>query len=288
MSNHSLVQAMTEIAAMEPKAMERHRAFVREAGAGVPVGCIHASASSSGQWRPLMDRLSGRFHTLAVDLHGSGKSPAWPAHRPLTLADEVALLESVFDRVGDRFHLIGHSYGGAVALVAALSRPERLRSLTVFEPVLFAWLMADDPDQPAAQEIAAVRDDTIAAVDRGDLDAAAARFVDYWTGAGAWASMPDARRQPVAGAMVAVMSQWHAAFGEPTPLADLGDLDVPTLCLVGSESPASSRAVTRLLAKTLPRATEVEIEGVGHMGPVTHPDRINALIERHLDLVSRR
>jgi pimeloyl-ACP methyl ester carboxylesterase len=263
--------------------MEPRDAYVREAGAGVPIVCIHASASSSGQWRPLMDRLAGRFRTLAADLHGAGKSPDWPGDRPLTLADEVALLEPIFSSVGDRFHLIGHSYGGAVALKAALAGPGRLRSLVLFEPVIFALLNADDPDQPAAREITAVRDATIAAVDRGDLDTAGARFVDYWAGAGAWAGMPDQRRRPVATAMRTVKSEWHAAFEEPVPLSAFGALDVPTLCLVGSDSPASSRAIARLLAKTLPRVSEVEIEGVGHMGPVTHPDRINALIEDHLE-----
>ena len=71
--------------------MEAARAFFREAGCGPAVVCMHSSASSSAQWRPLMDRLAGRFHTLAVDLYGSGKTPAWPGHRPLTLADEAAL-----------------------------------------------------------------------------------------------------------------------------------------------------------------------------------------------------
>ena len=260
--------------------MERRAAYVREAGAGVPLVCIHASASSSGQWRPLMDRLAGRFRMLAVDLYGSGKSPDWPADRPLTLADEVALLEPMLESLGDRFHLIGHSYGGAVALKAALAGPWRLRSLILFEPVLFGLLNGHDPAQ---REITAVRDDTIAAVDRGDLATAGARFVDYWTGAGAWAGMPDARRSLVATAMRKVKSEWHAAFEEPARLSDFGALDVPTLCLVGSDSPASSRAVSRLLAKTLSRVTEVEIEGVGHMGPVTHPDRINALIEGYLE-----
>jgi len=50
--------------------MAAARAFVREAGAGPAVVCIHASASSSAQWRPLMDRLGGHFRTLAVDLYG--------------------------------------------------------------------------------------------------------------------------------------------------------------------------------------------------------------------------
>jgi pimeloyl-ACP methyl ester carboxylesterase len=105
--------------------MEPGRAFFREVGRGAAVVCIHSSASSSAQWRPLMDRLAGRFRTLAVDLYGSGKSPMWPDDRPLGLADEVALLAPVFAAAGDRFCIIGHSYGGAVALEAALAEPQR-------------------------------------------------------------------------------------------------------------------------------------------------------------------
>ena len=258
-------------------------AYVREAGAGEPVVCIHASASSSAQWRPLIDRLAGRFRLLAVDLYGAGRSPAWPDHRPLTLADEVALLEPVVAAAGRRVHLVGHSYGGAVALKLALEHPDWLASLVLFEPVLFSLLMAHDPDEPAAREILAVRAHTCAAADRGDLDAAGARFVDYWMGAGAWASQPPARRGTIATAMRHIGGAWHAVFEEPTPLEALAALDMPTLCLVGSDSPTSSRRVSQLLAKTLPRAMELELDGVGHMGPVTHPDLVNALIERHLD-----
>jgi pimeloyl-ACP methyl ester carboxylesterase len=80
-----------------------------------------------------------------------------------------------------------------------------------------------------------------------------------------------------------VKAEWGAAFEEPTPLAAFAELDVPVLYITGSESPASSRAVARLLTKVLPRVTAVVVEGVGHMAPVTHPDRINALIEDHLE-----
>jgi pimeloyl-ACP methyl ester carboxylesterase len=232
-----------------------------------------------------MERLADRFHVLAADLYGYGKSPRWP-ERPdgpgLTLADEVTLLEPVFRAAGDPFHLVGHSYGGAVALRAALDRPDRLRSLILFEPVLFALLMAEDPDQPAAREIASVRDDTSAAVDRGAHEESAERFVEYWMGQGAWARTPEQRRPGVAAAMRKVKDEWHACFTEPTRLSAFAALDVPTLFLVASDSPASSRGVARLLLATLPRVTAVEIPGVGHMGPITHPDRINAAIEDHL------
>jgi pimeloyl-ACP methyl ester carboxylesterase len=264
-------------------AVARAGAAFREAGAGVPVVCIHASASSSGQWRPLMERLAPRFRSLAVDLYGYGQSPPWLDERPLSPTDEAALIEPVFEAAGDRLHLIGHSYGGAVALKAALLHPARIRSLVVFEPVLFAMLMAEDSRQPAAREVAAVRDDTVAAVDRGELETAGARFVDYWMGAGAWAAMPSPRQQAVAGAMSKVKAEWRAAFTEPTPLSAFAALDVPTLCIVGTRSPAATRSVAQLLAKTLPRVTTVEIDGVGHMAPVTHPDRVNAVIANYLE-----
>ena len=82
--------------------------------------------------------------------------------------------------------------------------------------------------------------------------------------------------------MSTVKAEWDAAFGAPRGLSSFAALDVPVLYITGSEAPASSRGVARLLTKTLPRVTTVEVEGVGHMAPVTHPDRINALIDRHL------
>ena len=63
-----------------------------------------------------MERLADRFRVIAVDLYGSGKTAAWPLDQPMRLDDELALLSSVFRAAGDRFYLIGHSYGGAIAL----------------------------------------------------------------------------------------------------------------------------------------------------------------------------
>jgi pimeloyl-ACP methyl ester carboxylesterase len=257
--------------------------YFRESGSGPAVVCLHASVSSSAQWRTFMERLAPRFRVIAVDLYGSGRTPAWPGDRPMRLDDEVDLLEPAFRAAGDRFHLVGHSYGGAVALKAAFLCRSRVMSLALYEPVLFSALMADAPESPAAREIRAVRDDTIRLTDHGDLHAAAARFIDYWMGVGAWAAVPDDRKPALAAAMGSVKPQWHAAFNEHTPLHAFAALDMPTLLMTGSESPASARAVARLLKCMLPWVHEEELDGVGHMGPVTHPSRVNPLIERFLD-----
>jgi pimeloyl-ACP methyl ester carboxylesterase len=244
--------------------------------------CLHASASSGRQWRALHDQLADGYQVLAPDLYGSGASPPWPPGRELTLADEVALLEPVFEAAGEQVHLVGHSYGGAVALRAALTYPGRFRSLVLIEPVQFGLLLTEDPHQPAAREVVTLCRHTGAAVEVGALDSAAKRFTDYWMGTGAWAGMAPPRRAAIAQAMPGVRSQWAALFAETTPLPAYSLLDLPTLYLVGSKSPASTRAVARLLTQALPHVTSVELKDAGHMAPLTHPALVNAAIQEHL------
>ena len=256
----------------------------REPGthATASVVCLHASASSGRQWQPLQRRLIEGYEVLAPDLHGSGNSPPWPAKWQLTLADEVAFLEPVFTAAGESAHLVGHSYGGAVAVQAALTYPGRFRSLVLIEPVLFGLLLAEDPGQPAAREIVALCQHTRAAVELGALDSAAQRFIDYWMGPGTWVNMPPHRRAAAAQAMPSVRSQWSAIFAETTTLPAYSSLDLPTLYLVGSQSPASARSVARLLTHALPNVTTAQLQGVGHMAPVTHPDMVNTAIETYI------
>jgi pimeloyl-ACP methyl ester carboxylesterase len=258
--------------------MRKPLPFFREVGSGPGVICLHASASHSGQWRSLMERLGTTFHVLAADSYGAGKSPAWIGDRTLSLSDEVAFLEPVFARAGETFTLVGHSYGAAIALVAAIAMPARVRALALYEPVLFSLLDAESPPPNEADGISEVVASAVAAIAAGNPRAAAECFIDYWMGFGAWASMPEERREPITKSIVNIQASANALFREPTPLSVFKALHVPVLYMTGTESPASSRGVARVLAKALPRVTLVEFEGVGHMGPVTHPEIVNEVI----------
>jgi pimeloyl-ACP methyl ester carboxylesterase len=253
-------------------------AHFREAGSGTAVVCLHCSASTSGQWRSLIDLLADRYHVIAPDLYGSGKTPPWPAERPMWLDDQIALLVPALERAGERFHLVGHSYGGAIALKFALRFATKLESLVLYEPVLFSVLLSDAPQSDAAREIMDLRDDTA----HLGPEAVAERFIDYWMGAGTWAAMPQSRRATLAQAVHSMKPEWHSAFNEPTPLEAWRALDLPTLLLTGSASTAAARGVVRLLAGVLPRVRVEELAGMGHMAPVTDPARVNPLIERFL------
>lgn len=258
------------------------RPYFREAGAGAGVVCIHSNASTSAQWRALTERLAPRFRVFAPDSLGAGKSPAWPTDRVVGLSDEVALLEPVFALAGSPLSLVGHSYGGAVALLAALAHPQAVRAVALYEPTLFALLDQESPGQNAASGIRQVVDDAAAAIDADRPAAAAKRFIDYWMDDGSWDAMPASRQAVVAASMSNVRGWGRALFGERTPLEAFRALDIPVLYMVGARSPPPSRGVARLLSAVLPRVTVVEFAELGHMGPVTHPDPVNEAISRFL------
>ena len=257
--------------------------FYREAGQGPGVVCLHSNSSSSGQWRALMDALSPKFHVLAADSYGAGKSPAWTGNRPLSLRDEVALLEPVFARAGDPFSLVGHSYGAGVALIAALAQPHRVRALALYEPTIFSVVDAETPPPNDADGICAAVGRAVGALDAGDPGRAAEYFIDYWMERGAWRGMPEQRRAPISASIGNIRNWSHALLREPTPVQAFAGLDIPVLYMVGKKSPLPSRAVARILTRALPRVEVVELDDVGHMGPVTHPDLVNAVIGRFLD-----
>ncbi len=256
--------------------------FVREAGSGPGVVCIHSNASSSSQWRGLMDLLSPHWHVMAPDSYGSGKSPDWHSSREISLADEVALVAPLLAGPGGPVVLVGHSYGAAIALKAALMHPGRVRALALYEPTLFSLIDAQGPPPNEADGIKGAVHAAAAALDRADPDAAAQAFIDYWMGPGSWAATPPARKPPIAASMANVRRWAHALVTEPAPLAAFRALDIPVLYMVGDRSTASAHGVARVLLPALPRAQALRFEGLGHMGPITHPDTVNAAIQKFL------
>ena len=256
--------------------------YCREAGEGPGVVCLHANAGTSSQWRSLMDRLAPNFRVLAPDSFGVGGSPAWPAERKPALGEEVSLLEPVFKRAGESFSLVGHSYGASIAMMAALRRTGQVRAMAVYEPTLFALLEHDVGGREAVKGIRAVAGDVAAFVSKGDHASAARRFLDYWMGNGTWDAIPDARRAPIAASMVNSGAWSKALFMDQTPLSAFRALEIPILYMTGAESPASSLEVARVLTEAIPNVVRVVFPGLGHMGPVTHPEVVNNAVAEFL------
>jgi pimeloyl-ACP methyl ester carboxylesterase len=204
----------------------------------------------------------------------------------ISLQDEADLVEPVLAAAGSPLVLVGHSYGAAVALRVAMANPGRVRAMALYEPTLFSLLDAERPAPNDAEGIRNAVTEAGKALDAGNPDRAAEHFIDYWMGAGAWKATPEPRRAPIAASAANVRRWAHALFNEPTPLKAFRSLRIPTLYMIGGRTTASARGVARLLTAALPQVEVMELEGLGHMGPVTHPDRVNRAIESFLS--SRR
>jgi len=255
-----------------------------EQGRGEPVVLLHSSASSSAQWRALAGQLSERYRVMAPDLHGYGSSSNWPGRGAFRLEHEAEIVYALLGRAGGRAHLVGHSFGGAVALHVARMRPDLLASLAVIEPVAFHLLQGHDPE--ALAEIAEVAAGVGRALASGDYFAGIARFVDYWSGPGAWETMPQEKRPGFAARLGKVALDFEATLNEPAGLAEFGAMALPTLVVQGTCSPRPTRRICELLARVLPDAQAATLEGAGHMAPLTHRDAVSALVSAHLDSAS--
>ena len=242
---------------------------------------VPCSASSARQWKALAEQLPS-LHPLPLDLWGHGNQGRWHGAGPLSLAEEAAAIHEACPD-GMSLHLIGHSYGGGVALRFALSHPQRLRSLTLIEPSSFHILKgAQGADAHLLNEIRAVAAAVNHGVICGDYASGMQTFIDYWGGAGSWESVSDDKKAQFAQLAVHVGHHFWSLIEEKTPLEAYAAIDVPTLILCGTRSPAPSRAITRLLAETLPRARHRTIRNAGHMSPITHTAEVNALVLEHL------
>ena len=243
---------------------------------------LHSSASSGRQWDAIAAGLSPASAVLAPALLGYDSRAAWPRERAVTLDDEAAALEPLLDAAAAPVHVVGHSYGGAVALQLALRRPAAVASLTLYEPVRFALLFGAPGLAAAADEITRVGRRVVELTHAGDCHGAAAGFVDYWSGDGAWSALPRARQDAVATRMTKVAAEFAALFADAVPASAYAELAMPVRLLRGDASPLPARAVASRLNELLPCATLVTLRGGVHMQPVTDPASVVATLPHWL------
>lgn len=266
----------------------------------VEIVCLHSSQSSGAQWRALKQQLSellsdARIHTPnLIGYARDGYDAAHVATQDFRLADEIDALLALFEHIKidanavrnaapQPLHLVGHSYGGAVAL-----RMARLlcqagtppASVCLYEPVAFHVLPADDP---ARDEICAIS----AQMDELSTAAATSAFVNYWNQPGYFEALPTKVQQGMFAKQTKVQADFAALLNETAQLADYQVIECPVLLMQGTQSPLSSRRVANLLASVLPNCTKVEVEA-GHMAPLTAPDLVNPSIAKFIHEFSAR
>lgn len=272
---------------MKLSPLAAHRLHARSDGSGPAVLCLHSSAGSSQQWQALADQLAPGFRVTRVDSLGHGRSAAPDAGVPV-FAQDAAALGAHVAACADGVHLVGHSYGAALAIRLALAHPQRVRSLVLYEPVLFS-LLDDRRFDPSLREEVLQVGRRIGALSAARQVLRAARcFIDYWAGPGAWLALGARQQQAIARRVPVVAAHFGSISSEPISLRRLAALGVPALLLSGARSRRVTHAIADALAHEWPHAERFRFPGLGHLGPITHAARVNRFIAGFLGSLDLR
>lgn len=246
---------------------------------------LHSGGMSSRQWRRLVDRLRGAgLDVLAPDFRGHGDGPAWPDQPVVDFSFDVGSVEAMIE---GRTHLVGHSYGGLIALLVARGRTD-IASVSVYEPIALGTLF-DAQDQEGLRDLDRLLGDP-SFLDPAVLGTEAwlRRFVDYWSGEGAWDALGETGQASFRASAAAAAGSAAALAADRTPVAAYGSISAPLLILHGETSPAAALRASALVAQGAPDARLQTIGGAGHMGPLTHHDAVNDAIASHIEAVVAR
>jgi pimeloyl-ACP methyl ester carboxylesterase len=231
-------------------------------GRGRPVIAIHGGLGSRRIWRPVADLLAGEYELVLVDRRGRGDSE--PGVEPHALEREVEDARAVVSAVGPGVTLVGHSYGGAVALeLARIAAPGEIDRLVIYEP---ASGVGDLVSRERVRRIEAL-------LRRGAPEEALREGLRALAEAGL---VPSGARQagPLPPGLVAlawtIPRELRSAVG--LPVSRYATIEQPTLLLVGGRSPAPHHDNAASLRQALNDASVRILDGQGHDAHTNAPE----------------
>jgi 3-oxoadipate enol-lactonase len=240
-------------------------------GHGEPVVFVHGLGGTSNTFAAMLESFAG-FRCIRPDLPGSGRSP-----RPYETLSIGAMASAIVDvlhvMAGSRAHLVGHSMGTLVAQHVAVEAPEKVRSLTLFGPIL-------EPGDAARQRLR-----ERAAIARREGMVAVADSV-----ASAGLSSTTRVTSPVAVAFVreSHMRQDAEGFAQSCEAlaaaraADLRLIRCPVLVVTGDEDAVAPPCAAQVLVDRLRGARLKVFERCGHWTPIERPRECGKLAAEYM------
>lgn len=252
--------------------------FERHGEAGEPLVFVHGYTGDITDWRHQIEPFSKTHQLLIFDNRGHGKSEASTDRSTYSVEQLAGDAEALITEVGfERYHLLGHSMGGAVVQEIALRSQGRLLSLTLEDTAPLFDLFRNE----TLQKLSKARSDIAETQGMGAL----ARWKSPFPTP---PHMPAERVVEVAERLGRMsVDAFIGAQGGLTAWAGsierLASIVVPTLVIVGDLDYAALVQAAKELAKAIPNATLEVIPETGHAPQFERPELFNAALRRHLE-----
>jgi pimeloyl-ACP methyl ester carboxylesterase len=251
-------------------------------GQGPAVILIHGGASNYRQWEPLIDQLKDRYRVLAVNLRSTGKTSTWPVGTPQPLSAQTTLIEALADLVGEPVSLVGHSWGGTIAMKLVQTTDVPVDKMVLIEPNPFFILNREGyEDGKADLDMMAEPFKRLAAAERwSDVGGL---FIDYWFGTGSFDAMGEKRQASIVAMLPEMQDAWEGLQDDPAEVETWSDIADRTLLITSADTRLSVKRIRDQMRDHLPGLTCIETPEGGHMAAVSRPDLVNPDIIRFLD-----
>jgi len=225
-------------------------------GEGPPLVLVHGTAADHSRWTPILPAFEQHFTVCAVDRRGrggSGDSGDYAIER------EFEDIAAVVDSLEEPGFLLGHSYGALCALEAALLT-RNVRKMVLYDPVMDVIGEGINPpglvDRLEVLLVAGDRDGVVDTMLR-EVVGAPPEVVEYMRSQPAWQARVSAAHT--------IPRERRAGEAYRFDAERFGDLEVPTLLLTGSDSPATFEEAEKVVAEALPNSRIVVMAGQGHV-----------------------
>ena len=249
--------------------------YYEDAGHGAPVVLIHGLGLDRRMWDDQFEALADRYRVIRYDLRGFGKS-AHPNESAFRNVDDLRALLDYLE--APKAHMVGLSMGGNVALHHALLHPDATLSLVLVDSALdgHPWSAEWDQSLDAISEHAQVagakagnerwlaHDLFAPARERASVRAKLAQIVGDYSG---WIWLNESSAQGI----------------KPRSIERLPEISAPTLVIVGKRDIIDFQTIADTLARGIPRARKIVIEGAGHMSNMENAEEFNSILFSFLD-----
>lgn len=247
-----------------------------------PIVALYGSASGPVFWQKMLGSIGDRM-VYTPNLPGYGRAPV----RGATIAEQAAEMIDFIEDLLEPVHLVGHSFGGALALHAARTKPHLIKSLTLFEPVV-AHLMRQGTEEDRAlySGFETVGHHMVATDATQTLDQGIGQFVDYWNGNGTWAALDADKQRGIQSMAQTVLTHFLSIEKETWGLGACRTMTAPVQLVYGEASKPIAQRVCALLAEVIPYAQLTTIKDAGHLLPNTHAEDCKTVLMDFMETAS--